>query len=233
MAKHALVITGGSNGIGFATVKLFTEHGWDCINLSRHPCHLEKVKNIAADLMESQWQFETALIEKLKSYDKIVVVHNAASCYNDSVDNLPTTQLRNTLELNVVAPNRLNQLLISILTPGSAIIYIGSTLAEKAVANSASYVVSKHAIAGLMKATCQDLADTGIHTACVCPGITDTEMLRNRVNNDPDILQQLANIQTANRLVQPDEIADVIYFCATHPVMNGAVVHSHLGQRES
>src|SRR5690606_638718 len=108
---------------------------------------------------------------------------------------------------NVVAPSRLNQLVLPYLTPNSAIIYVGSTLSEKAVANSASYVTSKHAIAGLMKATCQDLAASGIHTACVCPGITDTDMLRQRAHHDPAILQQLAAIQTANRLVSPTEIA--------------------------
>ena len=44
--------------------------------------------------------------------------------------------------------------------------------------HSFSYVVSKHALVGMMRATCQDLAGREIHTACICPGFTDTEMFR-------------------------------------------------------
>jgi 3-oxoacyl-[acyl-carrier protein] reductase len=65
--------------------------------------------------------------------------------------------------------------------PGSSVLYVGSTLSEKAVPGSFSYVVSKHAQLGMMRATCQDLMGTGIHTAMVCPGFTDTEMLRNHL----------------------------------------------------
>jgi len=58
-------------------------------------------------------------------------------------------------------------------------------------------------------------------------------MLRQRVNNDANILNQLAQLQSMNRLIDPREIAEVIYFCANHPVINGSVIHSHLGQREN
>eukprot|EP01043_Picozoa_sp_COSAG02_P056833 COSAG02_NODE_6801_length_3352_cov_170.007378_3_plen_92_part_00 len=52
--------------------------------------------------------------------------------------------------------------------------FVGSTLSEKAVANTASYVTAKHAMVGLMRATCQDLAAAAapVHTALVCPGFT-------------------------------------------------------------
>jgi NAD(P)-dependent dehydrogenase (short-subunit alcohol dehydrogenase family) len=119
------------------------------------------------------------------------------------------------------------------MAPGSSIIYIGSTLSEKAVANSYSYVTSKHAVVGMMRATCQDLANTGIHTVCVCPGFTDTEMLRTHVGEDADILKHIAALSTFNRLVTPEEIATAIQFAGQNPVLNGAVMHTNLGQIES
>ncbi len=115
---------------------------------------------------------------------------------------------------------------------GSAIVYVGSTLGEKAVAGSCAYVVSKHALLGLMRATCQDLAGRGIHTACVCPGFTDTEMLRAHVGQDPGILASLARGMTFGRLIEPGEVARTILFCAENPVINGAVIHANLGQVE-
>ena len=96
----------------------------------------------------------------------------------------------------------------------------------KATSGVAAYVASKHALLGLMRATCQDLAGTGIHTACVCPGFTDTEMLR---GYGGEALQQLANRSTQARLVQPEEVAESIYFCANNPVVNGSLLKADLG----
>ena len=100
-------------------------------------------------------------------------------------------------------------------------------------AKSGRYVTSKHAIVGMMRATCQDLANTGIHTVCVCPGFTDTEMLRTHVGQDEEILKSIASLSTFNRLINPEEIAAAIQFAAKNPVMNGAVMHANLGQIES
>jgi len=85
----------------------------------------------------------------------------------------------------------------------------------------------------MMRATCQDLAGRGIHTACVCPGFTDTEMLRAHVGEDPEILKAIASMSTFDRLVTPAEIATTIKFAADNQVLNGAVIHANLGQKES
>jgi len=92
--------------------------------------------------------------------------------------------------------------------------------------------VSKHALIGMMRSTCQDLANTGIHTACVCPGFTDTEMLRAHVGEDAEIIESLSTLSTFGRLVTPEEIANTIVFAAENPVINGAVIHANLGQVE-
>jgi len=131
-----------------------------------------------------------------------------------------------------VAPQLLNAKLIPYMQPGSAIIYIGSTLSEKAVAGSFSYVTSKHAIVGMMRATCQDLAGQQIHTTCICPGFTDTEMLREHVGHEQNILAEIGAASTFGRLIEPVEIAQMILFAAKSPVINGAVIHGNLGQIE-
>lgn len=110
--------------------------------------------------------------------------------------------------------------------------YIGSTLSEKGVPGSASYVSSKHAIAGLMKVTCQDLKGRDIHTACICPGFTATEMLVEHLGNDSELSDQILGMQTMGRLIQPNEIAHVVEFCATNQCVNGSVIHCNLGQVE-
>lgn len=229
--KNYLIITGGSRGIGEKTVEHFMQQGWEAINLSRSPCKIANVKNIAVDLssLDNIAKQETILCEMLKDAKTICLVHNAGYYKRDSISNPSVENLQQTLTVNVVAPLALNKIIIPLMKPGSSIIYIGSTLSEKAVPNGASYVVSKHAIVGLMRATCQDLMDKSIRSVCVCPGIVDTDMVKE--NFDEKGLQHLlATKVMAKRLIAPYEIASVIYFAAVSPVLNGIVIHANLGQ---
>jgi NAD(P)-dependent dehydrogenase (short-subunit alcohol dehydrogenase family) len=150
----------------------------------------------------------------------------------DAADSGPTEVLRRSLEVQLVAPTILNRMLIPRMGRGSSVLYVGSTLSEKAVAGVFSYVVAKHALVGMMRATCQDLLGRGIHTACICPGVTDTETLSKRVAGDEAVFETLRSMTGEGRLIEPDEIAQVIAFAAAQPVLNGSVIHANLGQKE-
>ncbi len=228
-----LIITGASKGIGFQVAKMAAEKSYRVINISRSDAAHASIENHNIDLAAPDAADKFALlVEELQIDGDIILVHNAAELKSDSAAKTATADFRHTLELNVVAPHILNQILIPKMTQGSGIIYVGSTLSEKAVANTYSYVVSKHALIGMMRSTCQDLANTGIHTACVCPGFTDTEMLRAHVGEDTEIIKSLSTLSTFGRLVTPEEIASTIIFAAENPVINGAVIHANLGQVE-
>jgi len=234
MSQKYLVITGGSSGIGLATAQLFLEKEFQVINLSRNLCPLKDVVNIQVDLVAKGFQenLKKELLPQLENSERVILVHNAARLEKDNVENIQANHLRDILEINVVAPTILNQIIMPKMSKGSAIIYVGSTLSEKAVPGAFSYVTSKHAVVGLMRATCQDLMDRGIHTACICPGFTDTPMLKNHLNNDEKIIEQIKTMNAQNRLIEPTEIAQTIYFAATNPVVNGAILHANLGQKE-
>jgi NAD(P)-dependent dehydrogenase (short-subunit alcohol dehydrogenase family) len=223
-----LVITGASRGIGLATTRKFLEEGFKVINISRSDSPLAEVIQLNADLADARWPetVSDALAVTLLRAERLVLVHNAAIQCEGGVQDLQAQDLRRVLELNVVAPVILNGLLGRHMNPGSAIVYVGSTMSLRATAGMAAYVASKHALLGLMRSTCQDLAGTGVHTACVCPGFTDTEMLR---EYGGEALEQLARLSTQARLVKPGEVADSIYFCATNAVVNGSVVRADLG----
>ncbi len=234
MSKKYLIITGGSSGIGLATAKLFIKKGFQVINLSRNLCSLTDVVNIKVDLAQTGFEenLKKELIPQLENPETVILVHNAARLAQDTVKDIEASDLRDILEINVVAPTVLNQIVMPEMPRGSAIIYLGSTLSEKAVPGSFSYITSKHAAVGLMRATCQDLVDHGIHTACICPGFTDTPMLRNHFNNDSMMIERIKSMSARNRLIEPTEIAQTIYFAATNPVINGTIIHANLGQKE-
>ncbi|WP_372879748.1 SDR family NAD(P)-dependent oxidoreductase [Spongiibacter marinus] len=230
-----VVISGGSQGIGRATVERFLAEGYRVINLSRRSLDIEGVLQLSVDMGRIDWlegMAAEALSIAAESADEIVLIHNAARQDSDTVATLAAENFAAVLQINLVAPQQLNAVLIPYMKPGSSILYVGSTLAEKAVRGCASYVASKHGLVGLMRATVQDLAGTGIHSACVCPGFTDTAMLRGHINNDPGVIAAITANVSAGRLIDPQEIADTLYFCAHSPVISGAVIHANLGQIE-
>lgn len=230
-----LLITGASKGIGRATAAHFIEQGYRVINLSRTPCALDGVLNLSIDLLAKDWpkKHGSDILSAMGEPDSIVLVHNAAMMTKETVRNIDGDTLRQVLNLNVVAPAELNNLVLPKMNMGSSIIYISSTLGTKAVANTHAYVVSKHAVIGQMRATCQDLAGSMIHTAAICPGFTETEMLSEHLGKNPDVLAQITAGIAHRRLAQPTEIAETIWFCSQSPVINGTVLDANLGQIES
>lgn len=233
--KKVLIITGASKGIGLATAKQFSDQGYRVINISRSACPLENVVNLTIDLGHYDWLTKHGddILGAVGSVDNLVVVHNAAMMTKDTVKDIQADVLRQVLQLNVVAIAQLNTLLIPQMPRGSAIIYISSTLGTKAVANTHAYVVSKHAVIGQMRATCQDLAGSMIHTAAICPGFTETEMLSEHLGANPGIYDQITATIAHGRLAQPSEIADTIWFASQTPVINGAIIDANLGQIET
>ncbi len=232
---NTAIITGASVGIGRATAVAFLAEGFTVFNLSRRPCPVKGVVNIACDLSQpdSVTDATAALTDAVQRSTSVALVYNAAQMRKDSAPNCADDSLREVLEINVVGLNSLNQRLLPLLPESSSVLYIGSTLSEKAVGNSFSYVVSKHAQLGMMRATCQDLMGSGVHTALICPGFTDTEMLRTHIGTDPDIEASIAGMNSFARLIDPGEIAELIRWAHHNPVINGAVLHANLGQKES
>ena len=228
------IITGASAGIGCATANLFVEAGFRVFNLSRRPCPGAEVENLPCDLRDdsSVGAAMSVLLPAIETADSVALVHNASQMLKDSALDCSDDALESVLGVNVLGINALNRRLLSHLPAGSSVIYVGSTLSEKAVAGAFSYVVSKHAQLGMMRATCQDMMGRGVHTALVCPGFTDTEMLRTHLGNDEAILSAIGGGNSYGRLVAPQEIAELIVWASAHPVINGSVIHANLGQKE-
>ncbi len=232
---NTAIITGASTGIGLACAQRFIEQGFSVYNLSRRPCPLAEVNHIPCDLGNAQEIAHACeqLVPAAAQSSQLALVHNACRMDKDSADHCASESLAAVLATNIVAPNTLNQALLPVMPKGSSIIYVGSTLSEKAVPGAFSYVTSKHALAGMMKASCQDLMGRNIHTALVCPGFTDTAMLRTHLHNDAELLEQIASLNSFHRLVAPEEIAELVCWAHHNPIINGAVLHANLGQKES
>ena len=186
-------------------------------------------------MSNSEWHSSLLATFKklLNSVDQICLIHNASKMQSDNVENIDLDNLREVLEVNLVGPSILNKMIIPYMNKGSSILYVGSTLSEKAVPQMSSYVTTKHGMVGLMRSTCQDLFGRFIHTACICPGATETEMLVEYVQGNKEALTMMAQTLSENRLILPEEIARTLLFCAQNSVINGSIIHANLGIQET
>ena len=231
------ILTGASSGIGAAAAEQFIDQGYSVINISRRDCPVPGVETLHTDLADtasltSTCDTLTARLQARNGAAPVCLVHNASLMLKDRCDTTEDSALIEAISVNVLSINTLNRSLLTAMPQGSSVLYVGSTLSEKAVAGAFSYIVSKHAQLGMMRATCQDLMGRGIHTALICPGFTDPSMLRQHVGNDEGVLESLGAMNSFGRLVSPIEIAELILWVHQHPVVNGSVMHGNLGQIE-
>lgn len=106
-------------------------------------------------------------------------------------------------------------------TPGR-IVNIASTAGLKGYAYVSAYVAAKHGVVGLTKALALELARKGVTVNAICPGYTETDIVRDAVHNivaktgksETEARQALAASNPQQRLVQPDEVAQsVLWLC--------------------
>lgn len=90
---------------------------------------------------------------------------------------------------------------------GGAIVNVSSTVGMTGYF-SAAYSCSKWALRGLTRSAAMELGPRGIRVNCICPGVVDTEMVRNY----PALVETLKGIIALEHMAQPEQLADVMFF---------------------
>jgi 3-hydroxybutyrate dehydrogenase len=102
------------------------------------------------------------------------------------------------------------------------IVNVASTAGLKGYAYVSAYCAAKHALVGLTRALALETATRGVTVNAVCPGYTDTELLRDSIQRvaaktgrpRADVLAEYENGAPIRRLIQPREVAAaVLYLC--------------------
>jgi 3-oxoacyl-[acyl-carrier protein] reductase len=235
MSEPTVIVTGASAGIGLAIAERFASRGHRVLSLARRRCPVDVVESLLIDLAgQDVPKLLPQLLPKLPTGKTVIhVVHNAASLPHDNAIDVDAGVLERNLRLNVVTPALLNAAIIPRMGPGSSIVFVGSTLSEKGVPRRLSYVTGKHAMLGLMRATVQDLWGRGINTVCVAPGFVDTGMLRPVLDADPMFEREVLDMVSYGRLIEPEEIAEIVEFVTRTPALNGALINANLGQKQN
>lgn len=207
------LITGGSSGIGAACVRRFLSAGWrvSVVALPDNDLHWLGSVSVPAtggDLVAEKTRLE-AVDRTISEYGRIDLLLNNAGIglYAQPTEVDPDLFAR-LLEVNVIAPLALAQLVIPIMRrQGSGtIVSISSVAARVSLPWAAAYSASKAALDAMHDSLRLELRDTPIRLLKVCPGIVDTQFRKNVLGGEaPESVRQIGYI------ISPDKLADAIF----------------------
>ncbi|BFT29162.1 SDR family oxidoreductase [Alteromonas sp. D210916BOD_24] len=218
------VVTGGSLGIGLAVCEVFSEQGFDVINLD--------IRNFDVPLENATWkqcdvskvsEVQTAIDEVLILHQRIdALVCNAGIHVSATIEDTDEALLDRIFNLNVKgAYAAIKACLPAMKTQRSgAIVVMGSDQSFVGKRNSFAYGLTKGALASMAKTTALDYAPFNIRVNAVCPGTIETPLFHNAIDkyvarsgeNKADVMVQEAAAQPIRRLGQPRDVAELTYF---------------------
>jgi NAD(P)-dependent dehydrogenase (short-subunit alcohol dehydrogenase family) len=222
------LITGGASGIGLATAQLFARNGASVViaDVNREAGAVT-VKNLgghgvfeAVDVTRSA-ECERLVERTLREFGTIdILLNNAGMIRRASVTDLSEEDWDRVMDVNVKSVFLLSRLVVPIMTKagGGVIINMASGWGLAGGARASAYCASKGAVVLLTKAMAIDHGAQNIRVNCICPGDTDTNMLRHeakQLNEREDQFLLDAARRPLGRLGRPEEIAQAALYLAS------------------
>ena len=221
-----VIITGGTRGIGYETVRKFLENGAKVALLGSRE---ESVNKALAKLKEENSSYEvigfypdlTKEEEIRKVFEKIeeefgridCLINNAGLSSSTKIEEYTKEEEDKIIDLNIKAVYLCSKVAVPFLkkTKGS-IINTSSMVSIYAQPSGCLYPMSKFAVNGLTKALSRELAGFGIRVNAVAPGITETDMVKNLPK---EMIEPLINSIPLKRIGTPEDIANAFMFLAS------------------
>lgn len=220
------IVTGGSKGIGKATVIEFLKLGAEVLFTARTSddilkCEDElsgtgfKVKGISADV--TMPQDRKKILEWAQNNWKAVtiLVNNAGTNIRKKALDFTDDEYRRIVDLNLTAPFALSRDLHPLLkkSGNAKIINIASSAATQDVGTGTPYAMSKAALLQQTRSLAVEWARDQIRVNAVSPWYTHTPMTDSLLQQE-DRKEMILRRTPLNRVAQPEEIASVIAFLA-------------------
>ena len=226
---QVVAITGASSGIGASCAKMFAKEGASLILAARRR---DKLEAVAAEIEETyqsrvyllemdvsdRTAVETSIASLPEPWREVDILVNNAGL-SRGLDKLQTGEIQNWEEM--IDTNLKGLLYVTrSLLPGMVernqghIINIGSIAGHQAYVGGNVYCATKAAVRTLSQGLKMDLLGTPIRVSCVDPGTVETEFSQVRFRGDTEKADKV--YQGFNPLT-PDDIAEVVVFCATRP----------------
>ena len=221
------VVTGGTRGIGFATVKKFLENGAKVVLLGSRKESVDKaiseLKGINENYeVDGAWpnlndlsSVEDAFKEINEKYGKIdILVNNAGMSSMDKIYDYKEEDFKKIMDLNVNAVFNCSRAVVSYMKEngGGVILNTSSMVSIYGQPSGCGYPASKFAVNGLTKSLARELGRDNIRVNAVAPGVTLTDMMK----DVPDsVIEPIIKTIPLGRIGKPEDIANAFLFLAS------------------
>jgi len=223
--KTAL-ITGATSGIGRATALEFAKHGIRLILCGRRKERLDNLQNSLSkqtDVLTLNFDVRDKVevfkaIESLPvSFKRIdILINNAGNAHGlDPIQDGNMDDWDAMIDINVKGLLYVSKAVIPQMTERQSghIINIGSSAGREVYPKGNVYCASKHAVAAINDGMRIDLNPFNIKVTAINPGLVETEFSQVRFKGDA----VANNVYKGYKALQPEDIADIIYFAITRP----------------
>ena len=226
LASQRILVTGGSRGIGAATVRLLASLGAKVAftYLSAEQAALDLQAELRAQGRETlairadqrrreDAQVAVAAVEAAWG-GLDAFVGNAGIWAATPAELEDESVLQDILETNVTGLFRWNAEIIPALrrSGGGSIVLLSSTAGQRGEARHGAYAASKGAVISLVKSLAPELGPAGIRVNAVAPGWVDTDMSASALRADADQRQRIAAAFPLGRIPQAEDLAGPVAF---------------------
>lgn len=171
-----LILTGGSSGIGKATVELFAEKGYKVFELSRHGENRECITHIDCDVTKPE-DCKNAVAEVVSQSGKIdVLISNAGMGISGAIEFTDINEAKRQMDVNFFGAVNITQAVLPYMREAKRgkIIFVSSVAAIFAIPYQSFYSASKFAINAFAMSLKNEVRDFNIDVCCLLPGDVKT-----------------------------------------------------------
>ena len=221
------IVTGGSRGIGYATVEAFLREGAKVILTASSPASARKavdslkekypeavVEGISPDLT-SLASVQEAFNEVLKKHGRIdILVNNAGMSERTPFENYTEEIFDKVMDLNIKGVFNASRAVVDAMVAqgGGVILSTSSMVSKYGQPAGFTYPASKFAVNGMTVSLARELGPKGIRVNAVAPGITETDMMKAVPKS---VIEPMIAQIPLRRLGQPEDIANAFVFLAS------------------
>ena len=227
LENKVAVVTGGSRGIGLATVKAFLQEGAAVVLCaSRQETADRAVAELKAELPDAVVEgicpnladaaaVQTAIDAAAAKYGRIdILVNNAGMSESTPFANYTEELFDKTMDLNVKGVFNCSHAAAKWMAEqhSGVILNTSSVVSITGQTAGVAYPTSKFAVNGFTLTLARELGPQGIRVNAVAPGITETDMMK---AVPKEIIDPLVAQIPLRRLGQPEDIANALVFLAS------------------